>query len=448
MMTHTYKILVFLACCFSLCLSAKERTETLQIPNVGKLIIRYDETVDKDGAATISILSVQKKFGMDYRDRLDRIKVLFFDKSGGYSEDEFISNIATDALMVSSDEMTYTRSADGVVWLDQKPELKLKLNTGSSSLVIPVYIARYEKKHKYKILASCGKLVIPLSIPRHQEPSAVNSTGRKSRTITTTEEIEEDVTDLPDEEIAENLIGRIQDLIEQSPADRLPEGLDFYVEQLRELEFKIKDARVKSKIVDVLGMVENKKTEVAEYASHLRMQEGDDAAARVEEREVRRNMDYLKERLANVSDLTENDVAEMKTLANEMRRQSHSVSDPQLASEMKSVADRCDEEAKKFEDSKKRRNIWLIIGGVLLGVVMFVGNQTFQHFRNIRNQRSISEMQERIAKQAQSEAKRRAHGLAYNQIAKTRNAVRGRVMNGVDKGIDSLSKGKGKKVKI
>lgn len=446
-MTYTYKILVFLVCCFSLRLSAKEKTETLQIPDVGRLIIRYDENVDKNGTASISILSVQKKFGMGYSNRLDRIRVLFFDKSGGHSEDEFISGIATEALMVSSDEMTYIRSADGIVWLDEKPELKLQLKTNSSSLAIPVYIAQYEKKHKYKILASCGKLVIPLSIPKHQAFAASAPNGKVSRTITTTEEIEE-VADLSDNEVAGILLNRIQELLEQSPADRLPEGLDSYVEELRKVEVKIKDAGLRAKISDMLSRVENKKSEVAENESRLRMQEGDDAAAKAEEKEARRNMDYLNERLANISGLTENDVAEMKTLANELRRQSHSVSDPQLASEMKSVADRCDEEAKKIDDSKKRRNIWLIIGGILFGVVMFVGNQTFQHFRNIRNQKSISEMQERIARQAQNEAKRRAHGLAYNQIAKTRNAVRGRVMNNVDKGIENLSKGKGNKVTI
>ncbi len=446
-MNYRYKILAFLIFFVSLSLSAKEATVALQTPDGGRIIVRYDVTVDKDGAATISVLNVQKKLGMEYSNRLDRIRVLFFDKSGGYSEDEFISDIDTEALMIPSNEIAYNRSINGIIWLDEHPELKLKLHTKSSSLSIPVYIAHYEKKHKYKILASCGKLTIPLSTPQHQETATVSPNGRMSRTITTTEEIE-NASDLSDVEIAEMLIGRIHDLIERSPADRLPEGLDFYVGQLREVEFNIRDVGVKSKIADVLRQVENRKTEVSEFESRLRTQEGADAAARAEEKEARRNMDYLNERLDNLSGLTENDMAEMKTLANEMRRQSHSVSDPQLASDMRSVADRCDEEAKKIDASKKRRNIWLIIGGILLGIVMFVGNQIFQHFRNLRNQRSISEMQENIARQAQSEAKRRARGLAYNQIAKTKNAVRNNVTSSVNKGINNISKGKGNKVTI
>lgn len=434
-------------CCLSMTMGAKEQTATLQIPDGGKVVVRYDEKVDREGAVTISILGVQKKLGAENSNQLDRIRVLFFDKNGGHSEDQFVSKIATEALSVRSDEVTYNRSSDGIVWLDEQPELKLRLHTSASTLFIPVYIARYEKKHKYKILASCGTMTIPISRRDSQESPASATMSKVSRTVTTTEEIE-GTADLPDAEIASNLIARIEDMIDQSPADRLPEGIDFYVGQLRELEFSIKDRNVKSRIAETLSKVENKKVEVSDYASRLRRQEGDDAATRAEEKEARRNLEYLNERLANSKDLSENDVAELKSLANEMRRQSHSVSDPGLASDMKSVADRCDEEVKKFDDSKKKKNIWMIIGGVILAILMFVGNLVFRHFRDLNNQKSISDMQEKLAKQAAGEAKRRARGMAYNKMAQTRNAVRGKVTGSVEKGIDNLSKGKGKKVSI
>lgn len=440
-------IIAFLLCCGASVATAKEQTATLQVPDGGKVIIRYDETVDREGNATIAVLNVQKKLGAEHSNQLDRIRVLFFDKSGGYSNDHFKADIATESLLVPSDEMSYSRSADGVVWLDERPELKLQLRKSDVELSIPVYIAKYEKKHRYRILASCGTLSIPLAMPSQASTGAKTPEGRGSRTITTTEEIE-DVADLPDSEVAEILIGRINDLIAGSPADRLPEGLDFYVGQLREVEFNLRDAALKAKIAETLRKVETRKNEVAEYASQLRMQESNDAMARSQQKEARRNLDYLNERLDNVSALSEGDVAEMKALANEMRRQSHAVDDPALAAEMKSVADRCDAEVKKIDDKKKKRNIWMIVGGVLLGILMFVGNQTFQHFRNLRNQKNITEMQDKLAKQAQGEAKRRARAMAYNQMAKQRNAVRGNVTRKVEKGIDNVTKGKGKNITI
>lgn len=446
------KIIFFLCLITTLNIVAKESTVTLQSADRDKITIRYDASVGRDGSASISILNVQKRLGVENSGKYrhpERVRVVFFDKSGGHSEDKFSSDIATEALMIPSDEISYPRSSDGIIWLDEQPELKLRLLSRSSSLSIPVYLAYYEKKHRYKVFASCGNLTIPLSLSSStaEGADASSSMSKKKRTVTSTEEIEQE-SDLTDKEIAILLIERIQSLLAQSSTNSLPDGLETYVSQLRQLELTITDREVKTKIADLLTKIEEKKSEVASSASQLRRQEEADAAVKSEEAEARRNLDYLNERLDNFSSLSENDVAELKSVANDLRRKSHSVSDETLAAEMTAAADRCDGEVKKLEDSKKRRNVWMILGGIFLAILMFIGNHFLQHFRNLRNQKGIEEMQARIVKQAESDAKRRARGLAHNHMAKARNTARGNMTKTVNNSINKVTKGKGNKVTI
>ncbi len=442
-------IIFFVGIILPVLLWAKDSSVTLQSPQRDQVTVKYDLTVNKDGTVGITFLNVRKRLGVENSDRYrhsDRVRVLFFDKSGGHSEDKFTSDFPTEALMIPSDEITYSRSADGIVWLDEQPELKLKLHAENSSLSTPVYLAYYEKKQKYKLFALCGNLTIRLSISHNDEGVVNPQMKKKSRTLTTTEEIEEDTES--DSEIAKLLIERIQNQLDQSSVNDLSNWLDADVGELRKLDLTITDRELKAKIADIFMKVEERKSEVATSSSRLRMQEEAEAVAKAEATDARRTMDYLNERLDNISNLSESDVAEMKSMANDLRRRSHSVSDENLAAEMKSVADRCEEEAKKIDESKERRNIWMIIGGILLAILMFVGNQFFQYFRNLRSQKGIEEMQARIVKQAESDAKRRARGLAHNHMAKARNAARGKAVKAVNNGINNVKNGKGKKVTI
>ena len=126
--------------------------------------------------------------------------------------------------------------------------------------------------------------------------------------------------------------------------------------------------------------------------------------------------------------------------------------DPELANQMVKTADDCDQKLKEIEDGKKRRNIWLIVGGILLMVLMFVGNQTFNHFRNLKNQKGIEKMQNSIAKRAQDEARRRAQSMARSKINKVQSQIRQKsrdsVRNSVNSAVNSAVKGvKGKNKK-
>ena len=75
-------------------------------------------------------------------------------------------------------------------------------------------------------------------------------------------------------------------------------------------------------------------------------------------------------------------------------------------------------------EEEKKRNIWMIVGGVIFAAVCFVGNQVFQHFRNIRNQRSMFEMQQNIARRAEYEAKRHAYNYTRNKTNEMVNSAR------------------------
>ena len=52
----------------------------------------------------------------------------------------------------------------------------------------------------------------------------------------------------------------------------------------------------------------------------------------------------------------------------------------------------------------KKRNMWLMIGAAILGVLGFGGNQVAQHMRSTKNQKSMMEMQQNAIKRAENPA--------------------------------------------
>ena len=70
-------------------------------------------------------------------------------------------------------------------------------------------------------------------------------------------------------------------------------------------------------------------------------------------------------------------------------------------------------------EKEKKRNLWMIIGGIILAILAFIGNQVFQGVRNKRNQMRMMDMQQNIADKAEAEAKRQA----LNAIRTQRNRI-------------------------
>lgn len=102
--------------------------------------------------------------------------------------------------------------------------------------------------------------------------------------------------------------------------------------------------------------------------------------------------------------------------------------------------------AKQEAEAAQQRNMWLIIGGIILAVLGFVGNQVFQHVRNARNQRNMMSMQQSMVQRAENEAKRRAQSMARQKVNQVQNAARRKsqdyVRGNINSGISKISKGK------
>ena len=92
--------------------------------------------------------------------------------------------------------------------------------------------------------------------------------------------------------------------------------------------------------------------------------------------------------------------------------------------EAKAKIDESEAKAKEEEKSKKKRNIWMIIGGIMLAILLFVGNQVMQSFRNIRTQRSMMQMQQDAAKRAQNMARSKAKSEIRKQTNKVTNQIK------------------------
>lgn len=72
--------------------------------------------------------------------------------------------------------------------------------------------------------------------------------------------------------------------------------------------------------------------------------------------------------------------------------------------------------AQQKAEENKKHNLWLVVGGVVLAILAFVGTQVSKHFRNEKNRKNIMDMQIAVAKQAEQEAKRRARNKALKQV--------------------------------
>lgn len=431
----------------SLC--AKEFTEKLKSQTNDIVTITYNVVVN-DGNVSVSFGKLRKQLGLGNNEKYDdpsKIKLLFFDKNGGLQGDVFNSKISTEALTINRDEMSYSRSEEGYVWLDDQPELHLKLYAREAKLSIPVYIAYYRKKHTYDIIAYCGNLNIPLSQQPHQGQShELQSQKPSMKTITEQEVIE---GELSPSELALELIEKVNEILQQNTGTTLPGYFDTYTSELRRIELNISDARLKQQIKEVLERAEEKRIELEQSSSLANQQAAEEATIVSLENDVRANLEYLNDRLGKKDELSESDMAKLKDLADELRRKSHSVKDSVLAEQMNRAADQCDEQMQKIENAKKKKNLWMIIGGILLAILMFVGNQVFQHFRNIRSQKGIAEMQEKMVKRAENDARRRARNAINSKVNQIQNAAidksRQTVRGGVKKGVNSLTKGKDNK---
>ena len=391
---------VLLVTMFLNCLSVYAKTvkDTLVTTDGDRIILTY-ELSRSDDHYTLRFNNPRKKLGRINGDKYadpSKVAVMFFDRTGGFSNNVSITNMVPEAFMVPSN-VNYEHSSDGFFVVQDYPTLNFTAK-GSSNITIPIYLAYHPKKGKYTLFSKCKGMKIHLSASssttRQQGPSQITQ-----QTVTSTTEIEADNTAAL--KVMES-IKLAKELLYE--ADKLPfsESLQDEIRFIRIQKREITDAGLLSQIADVLQMYEDKKASLEENASAAQIaaqQEAEEKAKR-EAEEIQAKNDSIK-----------------------------------YAKQEKAEKD-------------KERNLWMIIGGVILAILAFIGNQVFQSFRNNRNQKNMMNIQQSIANQAEAEAKRRARNAIRSTTNRTVNQTQSEVREAVRKKTTIKVNGKSKNLSI
>lgn len=377
-------------------------TDTLPSPrsSLDRVIISYDINYN-DGRVSIRFNKPRKLLSSGnynrYKNNLNEVKALFFSKNGGFGNQVLFTGKPITPFTKPYNVRLHEN--DGYFRIDDEPSISFDIANGEKpTLEIPIYLAKYSRHKKtttYDVFSSCGTLSIKLfkeASKRTSKTIAVEGTPTyETRQIkeTVAETVEADNNDdVTFEAEAVQRINTIRELLPQQ--DRLPfdESLSNCIDGLRPLEYKVSGS-LQSTIRQVLSECDRKKRSLED-------------AAEEEQQAVQA-------------------AAEQKA------------KDEAQAAEAK-VKD-AEEQAKEEQKKSEKRNMWMIIGAMILGLLGFGGNQVAQHMRNAKNQKSMMEMQQNVIKRAENEAKRRAQSYARNKAhqvvgqakQKGRQAVRSNV---------------------
>ena len=374
--------------------SAKEVTDTLYSVKNDRIIVTY--SITKNGnKVNLQFKSVKKLLGdyhLDkYKKEADRIHTLFVDWVGVRKDMEFKGE--TPSAFTLPAKASYKKSDDGYFIIEQKPSLSFELETSDAkTFTIPLYLAHYEGKQCYRILCSCGNLKV--NIPIVPMPST------KPEVKTQSQQIDFDDVMEPEEEFSEfdeqalNFINSINKSLPFQDTLPMESTLERKITNLVDLQGKIKKEEIVKKIDETIDAYNSKKKELEKAIAESNKKNADnDAFTNCNTKEEYES--YLKQHPNG----------------------SH-------VEEAKVKIDELEVQAKEEENSKKKRNIWMIMGGILLAILLFVGNQVMQSFRNIRTQRSMMQMQQDATKQAQNIARSKAQSEIRKQTHKVTGQVR------------------------
>lgn len=392
--------------------SAKEVTDTLYSAKNDRIIVTYCIT-QKGNTVDLQFKSVRKLLGdyhhSKYKKETDKIHTLFFDWNGIRKDMKFSGE--TPYIISLPAKASYKKSSDGYFIVEQKPALSFDLKSpGAETFTVPLYLAHYEGKQHYKILCSCGNLEV--NIPKPATPSIKPETkAQPSQAAFDAMEEEEEFSELNDQAL--NLIKSISKELPNQDTVPMESTLVRKVENLVDLQAKIKNEDIARMIDETLEAYNLKKKELERSLAETNKQKADDNAFTCcntkEDYEL-----YLKQH-PNGSHVEE---ASAKIV---------------------------ELEAKATEDQQKekKRKIWMIIGGILLAILLFVGNQALQSFRNIRTQRSMMQMQQDATKRAQNMARSKAQSEIRKQTNKAARQVQTKGQNLVRDAADKVKNNNG-----
>lgn len=374
--------------------SAKEVTDTLYSVKNDRIIVTYVIT-QKGNKVDLQFKSVRKQLGdyhyRRYKREADKIHIIFFDWVGVRKDMRFTGE--TPSVICLPAKASYTKSRDGYFIVEQRPTISFGVeDPGTKTISIPLYMAHYEGKQHYKILCSCGNLVACLPNASPQMSGSLSTINKQSRQGGNEyEEIVEDFSEFEDEALM--LIKLINKELPNQDTLPMASTLERKVENLVDLQAKIKNEDVVKKIDEAVEAYNSRKKDLERSIAESKQQKADDDAFTI----------------CNTKDGYE---LYLKQYPNGRH-----------VEEAKGKVAELEAKAKEEEDKNKKRTIWMIVGGVLLAILLFVGNQVLQSFRNIRTQRSMMQMQQDATKRAQN----MASGKVKSEIRKQTNKVTGQV---------------------
>jgi hypothetical protein len=398
---------------------AESVTKTLSSPNGDKVSITYNIS-QKNGKVTIQFTDVRHALGELHKKKNkndDNVVALFFSRNGSFNESGTKFQGESTKAFISPAGLTYNRPVedDGFYIASKKPTLAFDSKaTEAVTLSIPFYLATHPKKGVYDIFENCGSLGIPIvpeANPQRQ--------GSQQKTIEYT--VEEEESSFSFEEEARQRIAHINTSLDYQEG-AFSQDLINEIANLAGLKEKVKDKNVLKAIDETLAKCDQKREELKQQAKQqeaINEQKEKNAQEDAEFRNCRTIEDY--EHFLNLN--------------------------PDSKYKAEAEKNRDELKAKKEEEDgkQKKRTIWMIIGGALLAVLLFVGNQVMQNFRNIKTQRSIMQMQQNATRQVTGNAKRRVAGIIHNKTHQAMNVTRNKGKTLVQKGVEKTKNASAKK---
>lgn len=299
---------------------------------------------------------------------LGLLKVVIFDRVGDFGNVKW-KGLSPTAFMVPSG-FSYHGSNEGFYILGETttPVSFTKKGPEKKDISFPLYLAVYEKKQTYRIVCSSAN-PLKVSVGKSQSAASRNmrATVETERiAIKSSEEIEADNEEITRALASMKLIRQLLDSESELP---FSQTLQMEIYNLRSLKDRVNDPDVVDRINDVILLCNEREKELKEAQKD-----------------------------ASLAEQAQQKALEAHRRAEEDKRQKE-----------------VEEKARVQEEKQQKRTLWMIIGAVLLAVVGFIGNAVFKHFRDIRNQKSIMEMQESLARQAAHEAGRRSREIVRNK---------------------------------
>lgn len=352
-----------------------------------KIILTYNVSSDNN-QMTIDFsrprIIPSSALNKECKGEIDKLKVVIFDRIGDFGKAKW-SGISPEAFMVPNG-LSYDKTSDGYYILGESQPIEFhKQNNAKVNVKMPMYIAVYDKKQNYRIVA-VSKTPISLSSSTSGTSRAGQRDGSRSGVdteriaITSSEELDADNADITS---ALSSIEMIKELLSRETEVPFSQTLQMEIYNLRSLKNQIKEPEVVTKINDVLLMCSDKERELKDAQNQSAL------AAKAQEQAL-------------------------------IQQQKQEAEAQQKAAE---------EKAREQEEKQQKRTLWMIIGGVILAILGFIGNAIFKHFRDIRNQKSIMQMQESLARQAEHEAGRRSREIIRNKAHQVANKGRSQIRN-------------------